>query len=252
MYDERIPEYSDYAMVPEANIKVSGAQINFKEQLTVPEQPADSFTDLAREFFRDERLGVEIAFKVRMACQMQRGTAAHLRPFVRRDKFQAAANTIRRLIGHVEDLDVMTIADAMGRAAPVAYPDIPQHAPSRPISGVSDGPIVPSQTPELLAEYSACVATLNRLASGFDAMATRTRPERRGPDETPDSLMFSLEGLAALWIQHKGSSPVILGFKRGGFGDLAIRALKAGGSPFTVAAVRTGLRRLWERRVSQG
>lgn len=217
-----------------------------------PEQQDDGiFAVLGREFFEDPSLGRELAFKVGLASEMKLGADAHLRPSVRRDKFKAAAKAIRRLQSHVRELDAITIADALGRVTP--EPVAAGRGGDR-IDGWSELPVaavVPSDAPALLAEYAACLTTLDRLAAGFDALGTRTRPERRGADETPDSLMFALEGIEALWRQHRADQPSIMGFKRGGFGDLTLRALRAGGGPFTQAEIRTGLRRLKEWRARQ-
>jgi hypothetical protein len=106
---------------------------------------------------------------------------------------------------------------------------------------------VASRSPALLTAYDEMLATLHQLRAGLDHLAEHQSGVRRGADETPDSLTFALEGLAAVWREQTGAPPINVSLKRGQFGGFALEALATCSDLYPQSAIKTALRRMQER-----
>ncbi len=166
---------------------------------------------------------------------------------MRRDKLVAITKTLVKLTQHLDNLDPQTVADAMGRIAPTEWMDAEELAANGLPSGVRITRPTFSITPAVLHRYEEMRATMAQLKRGAEQLAQRQQGARRGAEETPDALMFALEGLAAIWLAAKGVPPVVLGKKRGSFGAFAHEALSLCGDEFSSSQITTGLRRLHEK-----
>ena len=136
------------------------------------------------------------------------------------------------------------VTDALGRTPPADFAGQPDAGPL--LAGLRAARPVPSQAPALLEAYATMLATLAALGAGLERLAQGQQGVRRGPAETPDSLMFALEGMLALWRQHRGPVTAV-SMKRGGFGDFACQAFGLLQDHYAPAEVNTGLRRLREK-----
>jgi hypothetical protein len=178
---------------------------------------------------------------------MKQGADAELHPAPKRKKLQGIVKAITKLDEHIETLDRMTIANALGRTAPSEWYVVAAGDESLFQPGTLTTRSVASYTPVLLEQCDTMVSTMRQLRAGLVAQLTVPVKTARGVKDTPDGLMFALEGLAAIWRHAKGNDPMILSFKQGQFGLLALEAVAACGTTFSVAQVRTGLRRLHEK-----
>lgn len=185
-----------------------------------------------------------------LAVRMNAGAAAHGAPAPRRDKLQATAKAIKRLQGHLGDFDLQTIANALGRTAP-APTTMQMLEQALETNEPQIVPFIPSQTPRLIEAYQDMLATLAQLRNGITALADTKAAARRGADETPDSLLFAVQGLAAVWQKFKGLAPANFSLNKGEFGGFAVEALALCGDVFAASAVKTAIRRVRESQRSR-
>jgi len=212
-----------------------------------PERIATVSIELAERYLGDRQRGLRIADLLCIARDMHIGARAYHRPAVRRDKLASIGKTMRKLAHHLDGLDAQTVADAMGRVVPAEWMSKEEAAGNDLPADVRVTKPVFSLAPALLTRYGEMRTTMALLEGGVLHLARKQPATRSGAGETPDALMFALEGLAALWLTAKGEAPVILGRKRGSFGAFAQQALSLNADVFKAAQVKTGLRRLHEK-----
>ncbi|CAH2605982.1 conserved protein of unknown function (plasmid) [Rhodovastum atsumiense] len=171
------------------------------------------------------------------------GHEAYGRPASRRDKLEAAAKAARRLHAHLLDIDPRLLLQAIG---PAQLPLDGRPPETVELEGLKLTKPVFSRAPELLERLGICLDVLGSLARGLPDVAAAQGEIRRGAPETPDPLMFGIEGLAHLWARHHGAPPSTVSAKHGQFGAFVFDALALLTPPFHRAEIGTALRHFGE------
>jgi hypothetical protein len=121
-----------------------------------------------------------------------------------------------------------------------AMPDLP------------DQTVWQSRGPASLSEFDHFLAQLARLGVSLEHAGEAERGDRRGAPTVADPLMFAIKGFGAIWSHTHGKNPEHARRKRGGFGDLCIRAMELANYPFDTSEVKSAVRRYMENPGARG
>lgn len=174
-----------------------------------------------------------------VAARYRLGAAAALRGKARVRKFEVGANTTRRLLATLQELDEAELADLM----------LPTHS-VRPTGSLDPEQLAAERFGQplrmtVLGDGRSLIALLARARDGFDRGLAMTSPVAVGRPTRQDPATFLVESLHAIWLRFANGRPATEGRSLAEFAGFvaACEAIvtQAAGAPFAQSTVHNAV-----------
>lgn len=177
--------------------------------------PVPDYDLLAVEFLRSQDEGRHLRALAHWVGEYRRNAPDLGRRRARKSDLSAAANLAGRLAEALVRIDERTTVEALQRGTAQSTGPKITHTSERPDP-------TPHVFPVLAGHLMQIKGTLEVLRRGLAALASEAGvPSRGGQPVRHDALQMGLEGIAEMWIKHRGGKPTE-GYNNGGFARFAI------------------------------